>query len=98
MKRRWIDVESIVEELDYKIFYKSLVKSFRECSSEQAQGICPFHDDHNPSLSMNIKNGLWNCFGGCGGGNVFSFYMKLKDVNFRTAIKEIQNASNRQFN
>jgi len=30
-------------------------------------GLCPFHDDHSPSLSVNRKRGLWHCFG-CGRG------------------------------
>jgi 5S rRNA maturation endonuclease (ribonuclease M5) len=30
--------------------------------------LCPFHDDHNPSLSVRESDGLWICFGGCGQG------------------------------
>jgi len=30
-------------------------------------GLCPFHDDRNPSLSVNREKGLWHCFG-CGRG------------------------------
>ncbi len=100
VRKKWIDKDRLLREIDFKLFYKTYVESFMECSIEQAIGICPFHDDHNPSFSINIKNGLWNCFSDsdCGGGNVFSFYMKLKGVDFRTAIKEIQNARNKQFN
>lgn len=32
---------------------------------EELYGLCPFHDDHKPSWSGNIENGLWQCFG-CG--------------------------------
>ncbi|CAB1062710.1 DNA primase (EC, partial [Olavius sp. associated proteobacterium Delta 1] len=28
-------------------------------------GLCPFHDDTNPSLSVNPNKNLWQCFG-CG--------------------------------
>ncbi len=31
----------------------------------QGQGLCPFHDDQNPSFSFSTETGLWNCFG-CG--------------------------------
>jgi hypothetical protein len=32
-------------------------------------GLCPLHDDHNPSLSVNSEKGVWHCFGcGKGGG------------------------------
>ena len=36
-------------------------------------GLCPFHDDRNPSLSVNREKGIWHCFG-CGrGGDVHKF-------------------------
>lgn len=31
---------------------------------------CPFHDDKNPSFSVNLEEGVWNCFAGCGSGGV----------------------------
>lgn len=30
---------------------------------------CPFHPDSNPSFSLNVDKGIWNCYGGCGSGN-----------------------------
>ena len=30
-------------------------------------GLCPFHEDKNPSLSVNTSTNLWQCFG-CGAG------------------------------
>lgn len=37
---------------------------------KEYMGLCPFHDDHKPSLSVSKEKGLWHCFG-CGkGGNV----------------------------
>jgi len=42
-------------------------------SGEQATGLCPFHDDHNPSFSLNVRSGLWVCFA-CGrDGNWHTF-------------------------
>ncbi len=40
---------------------------------EQATGLCPFHDDHHPSLSVNLQTGQWVCFA-CGrDGNWHTF-------------------------
>src|SRR5206468_11644931 len=42
-------------------------------------GLCPFHEDHKPSLVVNPVWRLWKCFGACGakgaksGGDVFAF-------------------------
>ena len=47
----------------------------------QGQGLCPFHDDRNPSLSWSIENGLWTCFSGCGSGNTSQFAERLNLLN-----------------
>lgn len=31
---------------------------------------CPLHDDKNPSMSVNVSDGTWKCFAGCGEGGV----------------------------
>jgi len=50
-------------------------------------GLCPFHDDHNPSLSINPTTNLWQCFG-CGtGGDVIRFVELYDQVNFKKAVE-----------
>ncbi len=52
---------------------------------------CPFHEDHEPSLNLNNKNGIWlfNCFG-CGtGGTSIDFIMKFENKDFKEAVKSI---------
>ncbi|WP_067936864.1 phage/plasmid primase, P4 family [Alicyclobacillus kakegawensis] len=31
---------------------------------------CPFHDDHDPSFSVNVEKGVWYCHAGCGTGTL----------------------------
>ncbi len=51
-------------------------------------GLCPFHEDHNPSLVITPGKNLWNCLGACGGGgSVIDWVMKSKGVSFRHAIE-----------
>jgi DNA primase len=52
-------------------------------------GLCPFHDDHNPSLGVNDEGNYWHCFAGCGGGSVIDFWMGWKKCDFTTAVKEL---------
>jgi DNA primase len=54
-----------------------------------AIGLCPFHDDHNLSFGVNAEGNYWNCFAGCGGGSVIDFYMRWRECDFATAIKEL---------
>jgi hypothetical protein len=37
-------------------------------SGKNLMGLCPFHDDHEPSLSINPAQNLWHCFGCQQGG------------------------------
>ncbi len=44
-------------------------------------GICPFHDDHNPSMSVSPEKGVYTCFV-CGhAGNVFNFVADYEKVS-----------------
>ncbi len=54
-------------------------------------GLCPFHNDNNPSLSVSREKQIFNCFV-CGEkGNVFNFLMKFKNISFPEAVREIAN-------
>lgn len=49
----------------------------KSISFDEANAICPFHEDHSPSLRFNLRNGLWLCHG-CGEkGNVQTMAMLL---------------------
>ncbi len=52
-------------------------------------GICPFHTDTNPSMSVNAKKGIYKCFSCGAGGNAITFIQKYKKIPFSSAIKEV---------
>ncbi len=49
--------------------------------------VCPFHDDHSPSLVVSRERQIFNCFTCRTGGNVFTFVMKYENVTFLEAVK-----------
>lgn len=52
-------------------------------------GVCPFHDDHSPSMSVSREKQMFKCFT-CGvGGNVFSFVSKYENISFIEAVKKV---------
>ena len=60
--------------------------------------ICPFHDDHNPSMSISPEKQIYTCFV-CGAhGNVFNFIMDYENVSFYEALKIVANKSNIELN
>lgn len=89
IKKYKIDKQAILKKINFKTYYQNAVSSLRVNGKSEAQGLCPFHDDNSPSLSINVNTGLWYCFT-CGtGGNIFSFHKKLKQVDFKTALYEL---------
>ncbi len=51
--------------------------------------LCPFHDDHDPSLSISEDKQIYKCFVCGSGGNVFSFVRNFKKVSFQEAVVEV---------
>lgn len=50
-------------------------------------GLCPFHDDSNPSLTVSPSRGTYKCFA-CGeGGDVISFLMRKEMMSYPEAIE-----------
>jgi DNA primase len=52
-------------------------------------GLCPFHDDTNPSLSINPTKNLWQCFGCGAGGDVIRFVELIDKVTFPEAVSQL---------
>ncbi|CAB1063451.1 DNA primase, phage associated [Olavius sp. associated proteobacterium Delta 1] len=58
-------------------------------------GLCPFHDDTNPSLSVNPSTNLWQCFGCGAGGDVIRFVKLFDNVPFPDAVNKLNAESPR---
>ena len=54
-------------------------------------GICPFHDDHTPSMSVSPERQKYKCFTCGNSGNVFNFVMEYEKVSFIEAVKIVAN-------
>ena len=61
-------------------------------------GVCPFHDDHSPSMSVAEDKQIYKCFS-CGeSGNVFTFLEKYENISFLEAVKKCADLSGIEFN
>ncbi len=57
-------------------------------SGKELIGLCPFHDDRNPSLNIDPVKNVWSCKGACGeGGDVFLWVMRAEGVSFHHALE-----------
>lgn len=72
IKRRIVNETSIIEVVSEYVQLKKKGSSMF--------GLCPFHSDNNPSMSVNDKVKMYNCFS-CGAkGNVISFVSKIENI------------------
>ena len=56
--------------------------------------MCPFHDDHNPSLHIDVNKQTFMCYVCKTGGDVFTFVEKYKKISFVEAVKEVAKITN----
>lgn len=52
-------------------------------------GICPFHNDKNPSMSVDEKRQTYTCWSCHNSGNVFNFVEQIENISFRDALKKL---------
>ncbi len=53
------------------------------------QGLCCFHEDHSPSLSVNIETGNYRCFACGAAGDLLSFHMRRHGQDFKSACRAL---------
>lgn len=62
-------------------------------SGKDKVGLCPFHDDHNPSMRVTPATNLWHCPACGAGGDVIAWVMKRRGISFRHAVEMLRNDS-----
>jgi DNA primase len=83
------EIERIKRERSVLEFAESKGITFKKHGNDFI-GLCPFHDDHEPSLVITPATNLWHCFGACNtGGSVIDFLMKLENISFRHAVEKL---------
>jgi len=75
-----VDIASVVSE------YVSL-----EPKGKNLFGLCPFHDDSNPSMSVSREKGIYYCFVCHSGGNAIKFVENYKHISSIEACKYLAN-------
>jgi len=55
--------------------------------------VCPFHDDHSPSMSVSQEKQMYKCFSCGAAGNVFHFVENYENVSFIEAVQIVAEKS-----
>jgi len=74
--------------------YLSALEGFSPSGGDNALILCPFHEETNPSLWVNVKTGLFKCLSGsCGQvGNFTKLYAALEGITYNEAQEKLANA------
>ena len=52
-------------------------------------GICPFHNDKKPSMSVSPSRGIFKCFSCGAGGDALAFLVKIQNREYKDVIMEL---------
>ena len=58
------------------------------------KGLCPFHDDHKPSLIVSPEKQIYKCFSCNAGGSAINFIMEIETLDFPSAVKHLSDLFN----
>ena len=84
-------MNNITEELKDRIDIVELISRYVHLKRRGANyfGLCPFHSEKTPSFSVNPKGKFFHCFGCGASGDAITFYMKIENLDFKDAIREL---------
>ena len=79
-----LEVQQANDIVDVISEHVSLKKKGREMV-----GLCPFHDDHKPSMNVSPTKQIYKCFACGAGGDVFKFIQMRENLTFPQAIQRL---------
>lgn len=85
-KERVRDASDIVRVVGEHVSLKAKGREF--------MGLCPFHDDHDPSMHVVPSKQIFHCFVCGAGGDVFAFVQRFHHLEFREALEYLAQRAN----
>lgn len=82
---------SLIDLIKDKLNIVDVVSEYIDLSKKGSNfwGICPFHEDTNPSMSVSPEKQMFKCFV-CGqGGNAINFVSEFEKITFGKALRQL---------
>ncbi len=73
----------------YNEFYEKYLGELKKAGKNEFKALCPFHDDSDPSLSINKTTGLYYCHGCESQGDHLTFYARIKKLDIKKDFPKI---------
>ena len=83
------EIEAIKSCVDVAPFMQACGIELKQVGGNY-RGHCPFHEDSTPSLTVNPKENLWNCFGCDKGGDNIRFVQLFDRIGFNEAVERLK--------
>src|SRR5919112_946617 len=85
--------DEVKRHIDYRTFYARYCPDAR-ASGSRLHGLCPIPSHAHtgkghPSLSIDVQQGLFNCFSRGEGGDAITFYELMHGVSFARAVGQL---------
>ncbi|KEA45267.1 DNA primase [Campylobacter mucosalis] len=80
------DTIDIVDIISHYVPVKKMGSNFK-C-------VCPFHDDKNPSMSINPQKQFYHCFSCKAGGDAIKFVMDYEKISYPEAVEKVASIAN----
>ena len=85
--------QNIINEIRSKIDIVDLISEYVPLSQKGKNyfGVCPFHNDTNPSMSVSREKQIYKCFSCGASGNIFTFVSEYENITFKEALSLLAN-------
>ena len=86
--------DDVIQQLKSQADISLVIQQFlplKRTGTNRYVGVCPFHDDHSPSMTVNPTLGIYQCFACGAGGDVFKFVKEHEKIDFNGAVEWVAN-------
>ena len=90
MSKKFIDQEQI-NNIQKSVDIIDVISNYIPLTAKGKNffGVCPFHPDHSPSMSVSKEKQIYKCFSCGASGNVFDFLINYENITFLEAVKKM---------
>lgn len=89
MPKKKLDRTEILNRVDMLRLVLADVHGEGRRSGKRLTVRCPFHDDHRPSLTVDLERKTWRCWPEDIGGTAIDWVMRRDGCDFITALNEL---------